>query len=236
MAAVVPPLEERLGYRFRDKTLLREAMTHASTNEANNERLEFLGDAVLDLVVSGHLFAQFPVDREGPLTERKSQLVARRTLEDVGAQLGLHQDLRVGGGLERRDSMPRSLLGNALEAVLGAIWLDAPLETRFDICQKCVQAWFGKRLADAPRPKQGKHLTEPLGSKQLLQDYAQGKQVPLPRYLVTDEFVHPQTRAFRVEVELQGKRYPGAWGSTKRQAERLAAVEALRELEAKSRP
>ena len=118
-------LEACLGYSFHAPRLLWEALTHASTQEVHNERLEFLGDAVLNLVVSQTIFARFPEAREGRLTELKAFLVARNTLEEVAQRLGLAGEIRTGGGLENRGSLPRSLLGNALEAILGAIFLDS---------------------------------------------------------------------------------------------------------------
>jgi ribonuclease-3 len=224
MTSAATPLESRLGYVFRNPALLREALTHASTQEAHNERLEFLGDAVLNLVVSENLFARFPGEREGVLTERKARLVARATVEDVAARLGVEDDLRTGGSLENRSSFPRSLRGNALEAILGAIWVDCEPDQSFAQCQRCVSIWFAPELA-------GVEAKPPTSPKHALQNYAQSQELGLPRYHVTDEFDHPLTRSFRVEVSLGGQRYPGCWGSTKREAERRAATETLRQLD-----
>lgn len=223
MTSAESPLESRLGYRFRKPALLKEALTHASTQEAHNERLEFLGDAVLNLVVAENLFARDAAAREGVLTERKARLVARKTVEDVAARLGIEEELRTGGSLENRQSIPRSLRGNALEAILGAIWLDCSPDKAFEQCQALVNSWFAPELAGVE--------SEPAASpKHALQTYAQAEELGLPRYRITDEFDHPMTRAFRVEVRLAGQSYPGCWGSTKREAERRAAVEALRQL------
>ncbi|MAW60291.1 MAG: ribonuclease III [Planctomycetes bacterium] len=224
MTSADSPLESQLGHSFRDPALLREALTHASTGEAHNERLEFLGDAVLNLVVAEELFVRFPKAREGLLTERKARLVARATVERVAARMKLDAHVRTGGSLENRGSMPRSLLGNALEALLGAIWLDAPPAEAFARCRACVQEWFAPELA-------GIEEEPALSPKHALQNLAQAEGLGLPSYQLTDEFEHPATHSFRVEVELAGRRYPGCWGSSKREAERRAAAEALRELD-----
>lgn len=223
MTSAATPLESRLGYRFRDRALLREALTHASTREAHNERLEYLGDAVLNLVVAEVLFLRFPKAREGVLTERKARLVSRATVEEVAGRLGIEAELRIGGSLEGRRSVPRSLRGNALEAILGAVWLDSPPEQAFASCRECVSRWFEPEL-------QGIEDEPALSPKHALQNHAQAAELGLPRYHHTDEFDHPVTRSFRVEVELAGKRYPGCWGSSKRDAERRAAVEVLRRI------
>lgn len=223
MTSAESPLESRLGYRFREPALLREALTHASTREVHNERLEYLGDAVLNLVVAEGLFLRFPTAREGLLTERKARLVSRATVEKVAGRLRIQDDLRIGGSLEGRRSTPRSLRGNALEAILGAIWLDSPAETAFASCRDCVSRWFAVEW-------EGIEEEPALSPKHALQNHAQAEELGLPRYHLTDEFDHPVTRSFRVEVELAGKRYPGCWGSSKREAERRAAVEVLRRI------
>jgi ribonuclease-3 len=224
MTSAATPLESRLGYVFRNPALLREALTHASTQGAHNERLEFLGDAVLNLVVAENLFARFPGEREGVLTERKARLVARATVEEVAGRLGVEAALRTGGSLENRRTFPRSLRGNALEAILGAVWMDSEADQAFSQCQRCVSSWFAPELASV----EDKPPTSP---KHALQNFAQAQELGLPRYHVTDEFDHPLTRSFRVEVALGGQRYPGCWGSTKREAERRAATETLRQLD-----
>lgn len=228
MSEAETPLEARLGHRFRDRQLLRRALTHASTRQAHNERLEFLGDAVLNLVVAEMLFLEEEEATEGVLTEHKARLVSRATVEDVAERLGIEDALRVGGGLAQRASMPRSLRGNALEALLGAIWLDAGEGEAMATCRRCVADWFAPELAIIGGPA----ISSP---KHELQNLAQARELPLPRYHLTDEFQHPETRAFRVEVELGERRFPGAWGSSKKEAERRAAAEALRMLHSERR-
>jgi len=215
-------LEDLLGHRFRDRRLRDEALTHASARDGHNERLEFLGDAVLNLVVARDLYARFPEAREGRLTEWKSRLIARETLARVGARLGLGTFLQVGGGLESRSSLPRSLLGNALEALLGAIYLDLEPEASLEYCARLVRAWLApelERLADDAGP----HT-----AKQLLQHHAQSVLGMLPAYEVVDSYAaHPESRAFKVVARLGQRAFPAAWSSTKKDAERRAAWEAI---------
>lgn len=215
-------LEARLGYRFRDRSLLEEALTHASAQSAHNERLEFLGDAVLNLVVADHLFHQFADVREGRLTELKAFLVARKTLEEVGARLDLGSELRIGGGLEKRGSLPRSLLGNALEAVLGAVYLDSGEDLK--CCAGLVSTWLKPEIATVEESQYQR------AAKQQLQALAQAEYNTLPSYSVLDSFEHPETFAFLVRVRVGKRKFPSAWGTTKKEAERLAAWEALMEL------
>jgi ribonuclease III len=215
-------LEARLGYRFRDRSLLEEALTHASAQESHNERLEFLGDAVLNLVVAGQLFHQFADVREGRLTELKAFLVARKTLEEVAARLDLGSELQIGGGLAKRGSLPRSLLGNALEAVLGAIYLDSGDDLKR--CAQLVLQWLQPEIATI-EDRQFQRA-----AKQHLQALAQADHGTLPSYAVLETFEHPETFAFLVRARIGNRKFASAWGTTKKEAERLAAWEALMEL------
>ena len=219
-------LEACLGYSFHSPCLLQEALTHASTQGVHNERLEFLGDAVLSLVVSQTLFAQFPGAREGRLTELKAFLVARNTLEEVAQRLGFAGKIRTGGGLENRGSLPRSLLGNALEAILGAIFLDSENKTQTGLktSKRLVLKWL------APEFESVEDRQIRRAAKQELQAFAQRKFGTLPSYEVIDHFDHPETKAFKVSAQIGNRSFIGAWGTTKKDAERLAAWEAWLEL------
>ncbi len=216
-------LEARLGYRFRDRSLLEEALTHASAQESHNERLEYLGDAVLNLVVAGQLFHRFASVREGRLTELKAFLVARNTLEEVAARLDLGSELQIGGGLAKRGSLPRSLMGNALEAVLGAIYLDSGDDLK--CCAGLVQQWMQPEIATVEERQYQR------AAKQHLQALAQAEYGTLPSYAVLDSFEHPETFAFLVRARIGKRKFSSAWGTTKKEAERLAAWEALMELD-----
>lgn len=216
-------LEALLGHGFRDPGLLREALTHASRAEGHNERLEFLGDAVLDLVVAESLYRRFAGAREGRLTQWKSLLVSRETLARVGERLGLAAFLQVGSGLDRQRSLPRSLAGNAVEALLGALYLDlggargGALET----CRRVAEEWLAPEMADLPRRADRAH------AKTLLQDWAQARVGAIPRYELVEVHEHPETRSFRVRARVGARDFPPAWGTSKRQAERRAAWEAV---------
>lgn len=218
-------LEEVLGRRFRRPELLEEALTHASSAEDHNERLEHLGDAVLSLVAAEMLFARFPAAREGMLTQWKSLLVSRETLARVGERLGLGGFLRVGGGLDG-GALPRSLLGNAVESLLGAVYLDAggglaPAGGGLAECARLAAAWLAPELAALPDSHARAH------AKTLLQGWAQARRGATPSYEVTDAHEHPDARAFRVRAQIAGREFPGAWAASKRDAERLAAWEAI---------
>lgn len=215
------PLTRKLEYRFENTRLLEEALTHASKLEAHNERLEYLGDAVLGLVVAEELYRRFPDAREGRLTEMKSLLVSRQTLGRVAARMGLQEHIQTGNSLIVRKSLPRSVLGNALEAILGAIYLDAGPERGLDEARKAALRWLEPELARADQ------VQERAAAKQMLQLYSQAELGSLPAYRVVDCLEHPETTAFKIQVELGGQTYPPAWGTTKKEAERWAAWEAL---------
>jgi ribonuclease-3 len=204
-------------HRFRDAGLLRLALTHASTGASeNNERLEFLGDAVLDLVVADELFRRHPELAEGDLTELKAWVVSRRVLAEAALALGLAAEARLGMGMRGR-ALPRSVLANLFEAVLGAIYLDAgPDEARrFALAALAapLDEVRGERAQSNP--------------KQELQRRGQLATGAPPLYVVLDERGHAHAKAFLVAAEIEERRFPSAWGRTRKEAERWAAHEAL---------
>ena len=206
-----------LPHRFRDPRLLELALTHASTEgQQDNERLEFLGDAVLDLIVAERLFSEDPSATEGELTERKAAVVSRRSLAEAARELGLEDLAQVGRGM-RRGVLPRSVLANLYEAVLGAVYLDGGLGE----AERFVEATLSATLAEVAHRRAGE---EP---KQRLQHLAQCLTGDPPTYVQLDERGVAHARAFRIAAELGGKRYPAAWGRTRKEAERWAAYEAL---------
>ncbi len=218
-------LEEILGHQFQDPELLEEALTHASSAGDHNERLEHLGDAVLNLVAAEMLFHRHPHAREGLLTQWKSLLVSRETLSRVGERLELARHLHVGGGF-RGEGVPRSLLGNAVESLIGAVYLDAgggrlPEGGGLSACARIAERWLEPELAALPERHARAH------AKMILQDWAQAHRGVTPTYPVTAVHEHPDTHAFRIAAEIAGRRFAGAWASSKREAERLAAWEAV---------
>lgn len=206
-----------LPHEFRDPALLELALTHSSTDvAADNERLEFLGDAALDLIVAEELFRAHAALPEGGLTELKSHVVSRPSLARAARELGLEREARLGLGLRRR-ALPASVLANLYEAVLGAVYLDGGLEP----ARGFVRATLGEELRRALEQR-GRG-----NPKQELQQRAQREHAELPRYQLLESRGEAHARAFLVAAELAGERFPPAWGRTRKEAESWAAHEAL---------
>lgn len=206
-----------LRHDFRDPELLRLALTHSSTGAGeDNERLEFLGDAALDLLVAEELFRRHPGLAEGALTELKADVVSRRSLAEAARALSLAERAEVGGGLRRR-ALPRSVLANLYEAVLGAIYLDGGLESARSFVAETLFELLG-------RARTARWGANP---KQALQELCQGLHKSLPRYHLLEQRGEAHARAFLVQAELEGERFPSAWGRTLKEAESWAAHEAL---------
>ncbi len=204
-------------HQFQDETLRVLALTHSSTGRAkDNERLEFLGDTVLDLIVAEELYRRHPKLDEGALTEFKADIVSRRTLAEAARDLDLAAAVTLGAGLRGR-ALPRSVLANLYEAWLGAIYLDAGLE----VARAFVLDSLSGPLAQAQDVK------TPGNPKQELQQLAQRRFGDPPNYRVLEEFGRAHARAFLVAAEVDGRDYPSAWGRTVKEAERWAAHEAL---------
>jgi len=208
-------------HAFAAEELLRLALTHASTGEPrNNERLEFLGDAVLDLLVAEELFRHAPELPEGEMTELKAWVVSRRVLAEAARELELAAEARIGAGMQKR-TLPRSVHANLYEAVLGAVYLDGGLEA----ARAFVAATLAERIEGilarrgAPNPKQS------------LQHLVQSRTGAPPTYVLLEERGAAHAKAFRVAAEVEGRRFPAAWGRTRKEAERWAAFEALLVLE-----
>ncbi len=216
-------LEVRLGYQFRDRSLLAKALTHASAQTENNERLEFLGDAVLNLVVGEALFRNLPTHDEGRLTDLKAALVSRSTLNRVAEELGLSSFIRTGSGLDPED-LPRSLAGNALEAILGAIYLDSPADTRLRRTGHLALSWLKNEIDNL------EENWEQTRAKQLLQTWCQRELGIIPTYeLLCTEECGGENR-FEVQVSLANKTFPPAEATNKKDAERAAAWNAIAQL------
>ena len=220
---VVARAEQILGHRFADRSLIEQAMLHASEAEsrlASNERLEFLGDAVLAMVVCDHLFRLYPELLEGELTKIKSNVVSRRLCAEIANHLGLTGLLRLGKGMAGQDSLPSSLAAAAFEAAIGAIYLDAGMERARDF----VLGQIGQHIDRAAR------LGHQRNFKSVLQQALQRGGGAAPNYLVLDEKGPDHAKAFEVCVETGVRRFPACWGSTKKEAEQQAALQALLEL------
>jgi ribonuclease III len=220
------PLEKRLGYRFRRPELLEQALTHRSwahEREAaeHYERLEFLGDAVLGLIAAEELFRGHPELPEGELSKRKSFLVSREVLARRGEELGLGELLRLGVGEERSGGREKvSLLADAVEAVLGAVYLDGGL----DAARTTIAGMFSSGLA---RPGGG-----PTDAKTVLQETVQARGWPLPAYRLVEQAGPDHAKRFTVEVFLRGEPAGRGHGRSKKVAEQEAAAVALAALDA----
>jgi ribonuclease-3 len=213
-------VEAILDHRFKDRDLLSSALTHASVAQhrlASNERLEFLGDAVLGLVICEELFSRFPKRLEGQLTHVKSVVVSRDTCARVADRIGLTQHLNLGKGIGDTSDLPSSLAACAYEAVVGALYLDAGLEEARRFILRHMDAEINRVAA-------GQHR---LNYKSLLQQYAQRELGATPHYEVLDEKGPDHAKAFEVVVVIRHQRYPSAWGPSKKAAEQRAAMEAL---------
>jgi ribonuclease-3 len=215
--------ERRIGHRFRDPLLLVAAMTHASGARhrlASNERLEFLGDAILGFVVCERLFRRFPESLEGDLTKIKSVVVSRETCSRLARQLGLADFVIVGKGLAASPAVPESVLSDMFEAVVAALYLDGGLEG----VRPFVEGLLG--------PEIDKVASGELGSnhKSLLQQLAQRDFGLTPTYEVLAEEGPDHSKSFHVSAQIGTRRYSPAWGRNKKEAEQRAASNALTEL------
>jgi ribonuclease-3 len=213
----------RLGYQFSDSDLLKQALTHRSASTNHNERLEYLGDALLGLSIARALYDQKPDVREGGLSRFRADLVRRETLAELAREIDLGSCLELGLGERRSGGNQRaSALADALEAVIGAIFLDGG----FTAANEAVLRVFTSRLENLPAEVD---LIDP---KTRLQEYLQGKQLPPPEYSLADVSGAEHARSFNVrckipafDLEANGK------GSSRRRAEQAAASMALEQLQ-----
>jgi ribonuclease-3 len=216
-------LTETLAYKFEDAALLRQALTHRSAAGPNNERLEFLGDAVLDLVITELLFDQTEDTREGQLSRLRATLVKDTTLAEIATGLGLGEHLILGPGEKKSGGHHRSsILADALEAIFAAVYLDAGLPAAREV----INTAFGDRLQDLPETED---LRDP---KSRLQEFLQGKQISLPDYSVekTSGKAHKQTFEISCSVPELDVVTIGR-GPSRREAEQEAALAMLERLE-----
>jgi ribonuclease-3 len=213
-------LQDLLQYRFGDPALLRLAMTHASArgrDGPSNERLEFLGDAVMGLVVSAHLFGEKPRLSEGEMTSVKSTVVSRRVLSHVSRALGLPTFLQVDSGLQRRTRYPGSVVANAYEAVVGAIFADGGLGPAREFVMRTL----------GPEVKKVQDRRHVPNYKAVLQERTQAEGKGTPEYAVVRWEGPDHRRSYRVVVQVAGEQCGTGAGETKKEAEQQAAGEAL---------
>ncbi|MCL4210448.1 MAG: ribonuclease III [Phycisphaeraceae bacterium] len=212
--------ESILGRAFVDRSLLGLALTHASSADhrlASNERLEFLGDAVLGLIVCEYLFAHYPELQEGDLTKIKSAVVSRDTCARVADDLGLTDLIVLGKGMSNRGAIPRSLSAGVYEAVIGALFLDAGLE----FTRSFVLGGVKGLIRSAVRSGHQQNF------KSVLQQLVQQNMGISPQYLLLDEKGPDHAKCFEICVEVGAQRFPSSWGRSKKAAEQQAALNAL---------
>ena len=216
-------IEQIIDYKFTDKNLLVKAFTHSSAVDnrlLSNERLEFLGDAVLALVICQALFERFSSYLEGDLTKVKSMLVSRGTCARIAKQLGLQKFLKVGKGMTSSRALSGSLAAGVLETVIAAIYIDG----YFDAAQSFILRVFGPIIEQAD----AEHVQG--NFKSLLQQYAQEQFNVTPNYVLLDEKGPDHNKCFELEVSIASRHFPSAWGTNKKEAEQKAAFYALVEL------
>lgn len=215
-------LEQALAYDFDDRVLLQTALTHRSYSSPHNERLEFLGDAILNAVIAHLLYTRFPTLPEGDLSRLRANLVRQDTLHQQAIAICLGDYLRLGDGEQKSGGVRRpSILADALEAVFGAIWLDSGFDTAGQIIARLFdpmlnQIHFGQDIKDA---------------KTRLQEYLQGRHLALPRYSLTRTEGEAHAQSFRVACAIDSLRIcTEGVGGSRRAAEQMAAERALETL------
>jgi len=221
-------LQRRIGYRFADVGLLTRALTHRSFGADHNERLEFLGDAVLSLAISGLLFERFAGSDEGDLTRVRAHLVREDSLHRVAVQLGLPEVLNLGEGEARGGGAQRaSILADALEAVLGATFLDGG----FDAARALVKGLFGEVIQTTDVASWSKD------AKTELQEWLQARRLPVPTYRISATRGQAHAQTFEVECVVPALNLTESGeGRSRRVAEQEAARRMLDALKASDRP
>lgn len=222
-------LEEALGHLFSDRRLLLQALTHRSwvnesrdSEEIHNERLEFLGDAVVDLAVGHLLMEVMPKAREGMLSKLRAIVVSEQGLADAGRNLHLGKYLRLGKGEEGTGGRDKSsLLADTLEALVGAVFVDAGFTAADRVVARCLDDVIRRAVAG--------HLN--FDYKTRLQEVAQARSRRMPQYRVVEESGPDHEKLFTVEVSLSANSLATGTGSSKKEAEQAAASEALKNLE-----
>jgi len=209
---------EALGYSFRDEALLRRALTHPSMGKEDNQRLEFLGDAVLQYLMSDRLYRKHPEDREGALTHMRALLVCEAALSSIAKRLGIGEALVMDRGEELTGGRTKpSVLCDAMEAVLAAVYLDGGMEAARAVVERC---W----------PEEGEVSRPMQDSKGQLQEILQKNGGTTPEYRITGTSGPPHAPEFEARVYQEGKELGTGTGRTKKQAEQAAALEAIRRI------
>jgi len=216
-------IESRLNYRFTNKRLLSQALTHRSYSTDHNERLEFLGDAILSYTIAELLYSRFPQCNEGDLSRMRSNLVKGHTLTDIALELNLGPSLKLGSGEAKSGGRRRaSILADAVEALIGAVHLDADIETS----KSLIQRFFSARLSELDPQNPGKD------PKTQLQELLQSRKIPLPKYKLKKTTGKAHEQVFEVECLVGSLEAPvSGRGGSRREAEQDAARAVLGQLQ-----
>lgn len=222
MNSPISKLETKLGYQFNNAELIHLALTHRSASGKHNERLEFLGDSILSFVIADELYHRFPKINEGDMSRMRATLVRGNTLAELGREFQLGDYLKLGPGELKSGGFRRdSILADAVEAIIGAVYLDSDIE----VARKIILSWYASRL-DAIEP--GVSQKDP---KTRLQEFLQGRRKPLPVYTVTKIKGEAHNQEFTVSCEIAGAEQPViGMGTSRRKAEQSAAEAALETL------
>lgn len=215
--------EKILGYQFKDTKLLKVALTHtsgASHRLESNERLEFLGDAILGQVISEWLFCEYPRYLEGELTRIKSVIVSRKVCATVAERLNLQEVVIVGKGIGAHESIPRSILSNAFESIVAALYLDGGYETAQGFVLECLRNDMLSMVSEGV----------PINYKSLFQQVAQREFKLTPVYKLLEERGPDHQKEFHVCAVVGEKKFESGWGNSKKEAEQQAALNALKSL------
>jgi len=223
MDELIAEAQRVMGVVFDDPAHLELALRHASHSESrldSNERMEFLGDAVLGVIVCERIYQLFPDALEGEMTKIKSTVVSRKTCADVAERMGLERLLILGKGMQTQEDLPRSLAAAVLESVIAAVYLDKG----FDAAKGFLLPLLDPFIDEAERSGHQQNF------KSVLQQHAQAVLGESPIYRVLDEKGPDHAKAFKVGVEIAGHIYEACWGQSKKQAEQQAAQNALRDM------
>ncbi len=219
----IASLLDKLGYSFDNVELLNEALTHRSYAAKNNERLEFLGDGILNFVIADELFKQYSDVQEGDLSRLRANLVNKESLAEIANQLDLGEVIRLGSGELKSGGFRRpSILADAVESILGAVYSDGG----FDVCRDLIVRLYAKRFAS---PADLQSLKDP---KTRLQELLQSRRFALPDYQVINITgqAHAQVFHVRCSIEKMDIKVTGE-GKSRRKAEQIAAEKAIAEVE-----
>jgi len=229
LLSILKDCEARIGYEFSDKRLLRAALTHASGAQhrlGSNERLEFLGDAILGAVVCAGLYHRYPEYLEGDLTRLKSIVVSRQTCAKISQALGMREFLILGKGMTTSPDVPSSLLADVFESLIAAIYLDGGM----DRAREFIDRHLGPEIELAEEGEMGSNY------KSVLQQFAQREHGTTPVYQLLDEKGPDHSKCFKISAQIGSHRYQAAWGRNKKEAEQRAAQNALDELSGEPPP